>query len=286
MIRESDFAGKHTAIHIGSTSGDGPVLLMLHGVTRRWQTFLPVMHAMHLRWQVAAIDLRGHGYSGRVPEQYRVTNYVDDVVDLVERSPFGKVVLYGHSLGAMVAAGAAARLGDRVHAVVMEDPPFRTMGPAIHSNILHSFFAGLSRFAGHRRPLNEVARELGEIILLDPATGKKMLLRETRDAVALRFTAASLQHVDPQVFNPILAGNWMDGYDTTAVFQALKCPALLLQADVAAGGMLTDDDARLIADNASDLVHIRLPGTGHVIHIAQTTQLINLLTGFLESLSH
>jgi pimeloyl-ACP methyl ester carboxylesterase len=127
---------------------------------------------------------------------------------------------------------------------------------------------------------------LGEIILLDPATGKKMLLRETRDAVALRFTAASLQHVDPQVFNPILAGKWMDGYDTTAVFQALKCPALLLQADVAAGGMLTDDDARLIADNTIDLVHIRLPGVGHVIHIAQTTHLVNLLNGFLESLSH
>ena len=33
---------------------------------------------------------------------------------------------------------------------------------------------------------------------------------------------------------------WLEGYDQQRVFQSIRCPVLLLQADAAAGGMLAD----------------------------------------------
>lgn len=283
-VREFDLTVDGRTIHCAETGAGGLPLVMLHGVTRRWQTFLPVMQALSVRWQVTALDQRGHGMSGRADGQYKVIDYVGDLTRFVQQQFDEPVVLYGHSLGAMVVAAAAAELGDRVRAVVMEDPPFATMGTKITDNVLHSFFSGLSRFAGDLRTIAEIAQELADVLITDPQQNRTFRLGEIRDATQLRFSAASLQQLDPRVFDSILAGQWLDGYDTESIFRRLPCPALLLQADIASGGMLTDDDARDVTGWARDLTHVRLNGVGHVIHVARTSELINAVHTFLESL--
>lgn len=282
IIQKSDISG--LAVNFARLENDKPPLLMLHGVTRRWQTFLPVMQALSVRWQVTALDQRGHGMSGRADGQYKVVDYVGDLTRFVQQQFDVPVVLYGHSLGAMVVAAAAAELGDRVRAVVMEDPPFATMGAKISDNVLYSFFSGLSRFAGDLRPIAEIARELADVLITDPQQNRTLRLGEIRDAAQLRFSAASLKQLDPKVFDSILAGQWLDGYETESIFRRLPCPALLLQADIASGGMLTDQDAQDVAGWARDLTHVKLHGVGHVIHVARTSELINDVHTFLESL--
>ena len=68
--------GTHS-INVAESDGDGPVLVMFHGVTRRWQTFLPVINDLALRHRLLLIDARGHGTSDRAPDgQYFVRNYI------------------------------------------------------------------------------------------------------------------------------------------------------------------------------------------------------------------
>ncbi len=59
---------------------------------------------------MVAVDLRGHGASGRGagPEEYRPEDYADDLVETV---PDGVDLAVGHSLGALVLARAVERLG-------------------------------------------------------------------------------------------------------------------------------------------------------------------------------
>src|SRR6187549_958433 len=85
----------------------GPPLAMFHGVTRRWQSFLPIIPALATRWQIMAWDARGHGLSDRVTG-YLVTDYVADAVEFVKRQFKVPGAIYGHSLGAMVALATAA----------------------------------------------------------------------------------------------------------------------------------------------------------------------------------
>jgi pimeloyl-ACP methyl ester carboxylesterase len=266
-------------LNCAKTRADGPPLLMLHGVVRRWQTFLPLAPFLAERWNVCGLDLRGHGRSPHTPT-YRVIDYADDVERLLRklRAP---AVVYGHSLGAMVALAVAARCPDRVRAIVMEDPPFHTMGSRLLSSPLHSLFAALAPFAGSQLPLPVMVRDLGAKEVLTP-TGTANL-RDLRDPIALRFTAAALQQMDPLVFEPILNGTWLENYFWSTILSAVECPALLLQADETRGGMLTDADAQHTVSAMRDCSLVKLP-CGHVMHWEMTQKVAQLTTEFLECL--
>lgn len=284
MFRETtlDRAGYRLNHVVGP--GNGPPLLMLHGVTRSWNTFLPLMPFLLTRWQIWGLDFRGHGGSAPVPGGYLVRDYSTDAEALIDAMAAEPVVVYGHSLGAMVAAGLAANRPDRVRAILLEDPPMHTMGKRIGETPWLGFFQGLKGFAGSPDEPHVIAQRLAELRVADPRTGTSTRLGDVRDAASLRFTAAGLRRLDPEVLNPIIASRWLDGYDMDAIFSAIRCPVLLVQADPAAGGALTDDDARRLAALAADATHVRLDGIGHLIHGTATERLANLLLGFLESL--
>lgn len=272
------------SLHVAESLSEGePTLVMLHGVTRRWQTFVPIVSAMVSRHRVLLVDFRGHGESDRVRSAYHVVDYVEDICQLIERYVEGTVSLYGHSLGAMTAAGVAARLGDRVTAVVMEDPPLHTMGTRIGSTPLLSYFTGVSKFAGDSRAAGLIAKDLGNVEFSDPASGKLVRIGDTRDAAQLRFAASCLKKLDPAVFDSILKSEWLAGFDIDRVFGGLSCPALLLQADYDAGGMLTDEDAQYVCGLNENVVRVQFDGIPHGIHWTSTVSLLNTVLPFLES---
>src|SRR3954447_21862479 len=131
MLNERRVAGPYGALNVASGPQNGPPLLFLHGVGRLWQDFLPLVPRFACRWQFFAVDFRGHGQSDRAPGKYLVTDYVRDAL-FVAREVIGKTpVIYGHSLGALVAAAAAAELGALARGTVLEDPPFDVLGPNI-----------------------------------------------------------------------------------------------------------------------------------------------------------
>lgn len=275
--------GDHS-LSVAATDSDEPTILMLHGVTRRWQTFLPVISALSVRHRPMLVDLRGHGASNHIPsDTYRVVDYVADICQLIHDHVPGHVVLYGHSLGAMTAAGVAAELGEHISAVVMEDPPLHTMGSRIAETPLRNYFQQIARFADSSDSVTRIARELADATFEDPVSGATVRIGDTRDAAQLRFAADSLRRLDPGVFEPILDGEWLDGFDVDRVFHGIRCPGLLLQADYAAGGMLTDADAEHVLSLNNRLSRVQFPGIAHGIHWTSTERLLNAVLPFLES---
>ncbi len=272
-------------LQLVSGPSSGPPLLLLHGVSRSGRTFTPLLPALWPFWTVTLLDQRGHGGSRPAADgRYFVTDYVSDAIAVL-RDLHEPVVLYGHSLGAMVAAGVAAELPNRVRALVLEDPPFETMGRRIFETRLHSQFAGMQAFAGSSRSVREVAAGLAEIRLIDPAGGAAIRFGDVRDAASLRLSASCLKSVDPAVFEPIVAGAWLDGYDRERILKRIDCPTLLLQADATVGGMWPDDDAVAVERQLNDVVRVRFPGAAHLIHGTRTQDLANTVTAFLSSLS-
>src|SRR5437762_2833035 len=98
MLVERTFDAGGVSINYAEEPGAGPPLVMLHGVTSRWQNFLNVMPMFTQRWHVVAADLRGHGRSGRVPGHYGLMEYAADVIALLRGLDAGPAVLVGHSL--------------------------------------------------------------------------------------------------------------------------------------------------------------------------------------------
>lgn len=284
MLNEQLFHHSGLSLNFATGPRHGPALVFFHGVTRRWQSFVPLIPTLSSRWHIHALDHRGHGGSSRPKFGYLVRDYVRDAVAFVQEQVQGPAVLYGHSLGAMVAAGVAAELPKQVQGVVMEDPPFDTMGPRISQSALLSYFTGVQPFAGSTLPVGALARQLAEIPLTTPGKAGSIRLGDTRDMASLRFTARCLKPLDRDVLAPIIAGRWLEGFDWAAALAKITCPAMLLQADLSVGGMLTDDDAAEAERLMPDCIRIRLPKVGHLIHWLQTETCLRSVNSFLESL--
>lgn len=292
-IAERRLGVAHTDNHdvLDGKPAPAATIAMFHGVLRSWNVFLPLTAHLSTRYGIWALDQRGHGTSDRA-SRYLVVDFVEDAVAWI-RSTFGRpgqvkpVVLYGHSLGAMVAAGVAAAVPELVRAVILEDPPFRTLGPHIGATNFHSYFEQISllvRNPAATTSTAELARRLADVKFVDPTSGRAQRLGEVRDPTSLRFSAASLLNVDPHVFDPLIAGDWLDGYDEDAVFAGLKCPVLLLQADTALGGMLVDADVERLRALATDVTLVHMPGVGHMMHWQRTQEIASLTFNFLEAL--
>lgn len=272
------------SLHLNHAAGPahGPSLLLLHGVLRRWQTFHPLLPHFP-RWQLHGLDFPGHGASDRLSGEYRVADYIRVTAEFVRQFQ-EPLVIYGHSLGAMVTAGIASELGDRVRAVILEDPPFETMGTRIRETFLHGYFSSLQRFAGSTKPRDDLARDLADVLVTDPKTGTAVRLGEQRDAAQLRFMASCLAQLDPKVLDPIVGCRWLEGYDWRGVFSKLRCPTLLLQADTTVAGMLADEDVREVLIASNHVTLVKLHSCGHNMHWARTQDVANLANAFLESL--
>lgn len=281
MFTEFDLTDGPVPLRVTAGPANGPPLVMFHGVGRRGTDFLPLVPSLSTRWHLHLIDHRGHGGSGRPPGRYRAPDHVEDALTVL--AWLGRpAVLFGHSLGALVAAGAAAARPELVRAVILEDPPSAGFLARLPETGYYPTFQAMRRLAGSTRPVSEVARELGDTPI--PTPNGVVKLSALRDACSLRFIARCLADVDGEVFTPALEGDWLTGYDERAVWRSMACPALLLRGDPAAGGMLPQDDADHMRADAPDLTAIDFPGTGHLIHTTGTGLTVRHVLNFLESL--
>lgn len=280
--RGEDVDLRSARLHVRVYGDSGPPLLLIHGVTRAGIDWLPIAPFLSQFGQLHAIDQRGHGRSQHALSSYRVRDYLSDACDYLDRIGQPTLVV-GHSLGGMVAAGLAAERPDLVRAVVMEDPTFEMTGTRIHETFFPDLFNAYLPHAGSNRPVGEVAKALAGALVGAPG-GPRVPLGVTRDAATLRFTAASLKQLDPNVLRMILDGHWLNGFDIAAVLAAVQCPALLLQADFAAGGALPDDYARTLADQIRDVTHVRLARVGHNIHTMATESMRRIVAAFIAAL--
>ena len=284
MITETIGLWNGNALNLAASADNGrPPLLLLHGVTRNWQDFVTLIPSLASRWHVHALDFRGHGRSEHATGQYRVADYLADTIALLREHFHREVVLYGHSLGAMVAAALAAELPGRVAAVVLEDPPFETLGARIQETAFYGYFVALRELAHNKLPVPALADRLSQLTLSPP--GKPPVrLGDVRDAASLRFHAKCLQTMDLDVFTPLIKQRWLDGYDRASIFPKIRCPVLLLQGEYASGGMMTADMADEIEQATADCTRVFVGGAGHQLHALLPETVLRLVHNFLESL--
>jgi pimeloyl-ACP methyl ester carboxylesterase len=101
-------------------AGSGPPLVMVHGAgSGRW-SFALVRPHLEDRFTVWAVDRRGRGDSSD-GDGYAIEREFDDVAAVVREAGPG-ALLFGHSYGALVSAGAAARLDGLPRLALYEGP--------------------------------------------------------------------------------------------------------------------------------------------------------------------
>src|ERR1700692_1010337 len=99
---ERTFDTGEVQLNYAEGPANGPPLVLLHGLGRRWQVFLPVIPALSLRWQIFAPDLRGHGKSSHVARGYHGPQFSDDIAGFLRERVAAPPGLFWDSLGRML----------------------------------------------------------------------------------------------------------------------------------------------------------------------------------------
>lgn len=260
---------------------NGPALLLLHGVARNasdWEGLVPTLER---DWQVIALDQRGHGQSEWAQGAYRVIDYARDAAVFIREHFSSPVTVLGHSLGAMVALWLAAECDAQIARVVLEDPPFHSMGRRIASTPYQQQFAAMQRLACRRwEDLEALTAALSNVEI--PSVTGTVRLGDLRDRASLRYSAECLRQVDPDVFSPLVAGVWLDAFDHEALWSRVKCPLLLLQGDPATGGACSDADVALARERTCHCQYQRFDGVGHHIHGTRPQEVLAALQRFVQ----
>lgn len=262
MLTEKTFDTGEVTINFAEGPSSGPPLLLLHGISSRWQSFLSLIPVLSLRWHVYALDLRGHGLSGRVPGKYTLNDYARDTKSFIDRCLDGPAALYGHSLGGMVGIMIAAQRPLR--ALMIGDSP-------LYRDTIQTMY----RAATRPNPIQQLIRSEHGVARLSAAL---RALQPEREPMFYRYHAKSLSLLDPDVLVPLQ--DILDGYDCAALFPQIQCPVLILKAD-----HITQADADRARAQLADVTVAAFEGLGHELQNDPHGHPVTLAVAkFLESL--
>ncbi|WP_098416433.1 alpha/beta fold hydrolase [Vibrio sp. ES.051] len=154
-------AGKMAALEIGNEKTADLSVVFLHGWLDNAGSFKALMeqlNQLHPHLHLLAIDLFGHGWSSHKSHDnyYPFHDYIADLYQLLDELSPNRLILVGHSLGALIASCYSAAFPEQVEALVqIEGAGPLTEDPA---NSLPRLRDGvLSRVRQHNKPKRTMA---------------------------------------------------------------------------------------------------------------------------------
>lgn len=263
------FTGSLSLNYAVTGRSDAPPIILLHGVTHRWQAFDEIIPSLTGGYRVYAVDLRGHGESGRVRDGYRAVSYAEDILALIRDVTGSPVVVGGHSLGALAALQVGAELGDQCRSLVLMEPPLVHARQSIKDTPWYEMFDRtyqLVSTASGRQEIEDVLKARLPDAPLD----------------VLRGMADRLNHLDPQVLATLLDPSFMRSYDLVGLLERVTCPTLLMQSDPGVNSVLEEVDVTLVNRHIRDCRHVIIRDAIHTLHFSHPHQVSAVIVEFLE----
>ena len=109
-----------------------PPLVCVHGYTSSADAFNGFARQFRDRFHIIALDVRGHGSSAWSPDgAYHYRDQASDLVAFVDALGLDRFILFGTSMGGLIAMTYAVQLGARLRALALND-----IGPDVEAGNL------------------------------------------------------------------------------------------------------------------------------------------------------
>lgn len=121
------------------TIGDGPPVVLLHGLFGSGDNWGRIARALSADYTVITPDLRNHGRSPRHAEHHYAA-MAEDVLALCEQLALPAIHLLGHSMGGKVAMQFACAYPQRLHSLTVADMAMRHYAD-VHTPLINAMLA-------------------------------------------------------------------------------------------------------------------------------------------------
>lgn len=253
-----------------SVYSDGPVpMLILHGLSQSHTTFRSLAEQLGSDFKIYSCDLPGHGQSYR-PDQYQNETLIADIVSVLRNVIGRRTVVYGHSLGSLVAAGLAGEAADLVSKLILSDPPLVVWDEARwRDSIISSYFGWARKTLNAGFPVEKI------IPMLQAAFPH-------RAADILKDQAEALTQLDIAILDALFDDELATSDEVLALFERIHCPTLLLQADPRILAAANDADIAEIQARIPEARHVKFAGADHDLHLWKQDRVLQAVEEFLS----
>jgi pimeloyl-ACP methyl ester carboxylesterase len=257
MMRFHEVSGLKMACWVSGLTwhDDKKTLVFIHGSGGDHTVWLHQCTQLKNEFNIAALDLPGHGRSEGRGEQ-DVSVYVAWVRQIIEALAIDKPVLVGHSLGAAISLRYALTCGDQLAGIV-------TVG------------------GGAAMPVNPA---ILEGFKTDPATiiamaAKIALAKSNRDRLA-GILMKSMSGMNPDIFY----GDFLacDRHDMTETVSEIRVPTLVVCGDE--DKMTPPEMSRYLNDRIPGAQLVLIRGAGHFVMLENVEAFNKALCAFAASL--
>ncbi len=301
-LQEAGFEERHFhtgEIHLNYVVGPdhGPALVLIPAQMGIWETYLPNLIPLSERFQVYAIDVRGHGGSDWTTGDYSWASIGRDMTAFLSQVVQRPAILSGNSSGGIIALWCAANIPEWVSGLVLEDAPVFSVEMPRFRDQDKFVYEGLARyvknlgdlknrdlanyFRGQVLPVNEGRREkrmpdwFVSVMSFLIRRWQKAHPGEPVDIAyfpgVMRVLFKSISTFDPDFAQAFVDGRMYEGLDHSEALKRVQCPVLVMHANwfrhpkYGLVGALDDQDVARIQRLVPQAQVVKIPAN-HVIH--------------------
>lgn len=243
--------------------GDGPPLVLLHGIGSRATSWWDVVDALSPHARLIVPDHRGHGGSDKPATGYLMIDYARDLEGLLSAYDLERPRILGHSLGGLIALEWARTSPDRADRLIIEDSPLRgAEDPA-------ALFNGWISLATMSVP-EAAATYAAQHPTWSPEDCERRAESITGTTLSVFTELRDINLSRPQA-------------DRISPYARITSPILLVHGDTASGGMVVEADARRFGELLPNATVRRIPGGSHSLHRDHTDEFLAAVIPFLNA---
>ncbi len=245
--------------------GDGPLVMLLHGIGGRRQNFIGQRPALEGAFHVAAWDARGYGDSDDYDGKLDFSDFSRDLARVLDHFGVKKAHLVGHSMGGRISLDFYALFPERVATLTL---------CGVHASFGEFTEQERREFVDRRRkPLVEDGKTPADMA---PALARHLLSPDVSDAVFDQVVASvSALHAESYVKTVEATTR----YDRSGILGEIAVPAMVV---------VGEHDALTSVEMERDLAE-RIPGArleivsgcGHMANMERPDEFNRIITGFL-----